>query len=48
MTRPEQETKGGAGEWTETRRFPQRRVPRQREREGEADKKEVRAGPRFV
>jgi len=31
-TKPEQETKGGAGESTETRRVPRRRVPRQRER----------------
>ena len=49
-TKPEQETKGGAEESTETRRVPQRRVPDQisaeAEREGEADKKEVRAGPR--
>ena len=31
-TKLEQETKSGAGESTETRRIPQRRVPRQRER----------------
>ena len=31
-TKPEQETKGDAEESTETRRVPQRRVPRRRER----------------
>ena len=40
-----QETKGGAGESTETRKSSATQGV-EAEREGEADKKEVRAGPR--
>ena len=47
-TKLEQETKSGAGESTETRRIPlfSATPGAEAEREGEADRREVRAGPR--